>query len=85
MPAIPKRNPAAERILPAGWMRSKKGNLYRRYWNGTTVTVFCYRSGRREGLFGHCVFTDDEGVMYADDAWDTEQEAMEAADDEYEG
>lgn len=68
MPLVPR----------VGWKRSKKGNLYQRFADGTTATVFRFQNGRREGEYGYCVYTEEWGKQFADDSWETETDAIEA-------
>ena len=68
-----------------GWKPLKKGNLYRRLVDGRTATVFMYRSGEKAGGFGYCIYDDLLGSRFSDSWWETEEEAINAANEDIEG
>jgi hypothetical protein len=51
--------------------------MYKKLRDGANVTVFA----RRDGLFGVCIYTDDDGAQYSDDCWETEEEGIDAANE----
>lgn len=75
MPPKPQRWSAVDRALFLyGWRRSAKGNLWTRLSeDGPTITVF----RKRQGGYGYCIYTD--APAYSPGAYETEQEAQEAA------
>ncbi len=64
--------------LPVGWRRSRKGNPFREVPDGGVVTVFERKTGKEQGMFSY-VCND----AFCRDSFLTEEEAMEAAGDEY--
>ena len=61
------------------WARSKKGNLYRVTKDGTLLTIF----KRRDEGYGLCIFAVERGTEYSSDWWETEEEAIQAVDEEW--
>lgn len=59
---------------PSRWRRSKKGNLWRRMNDGTTITIFSQDIG-----YGICIH--DASTWFSRDAYESERDAIVAAYD----
>jgi hypothetical protein len=66
-------------VNKALWTRSRRGNLYRRYPTGPTVTIFKHP---REPIWTYC-YADGMGAHYPCEYWPSEELALEAAHKNY--
>lgn len=68
-----RRAGLARALFFAGWCRSAKGNLWKRFGDeGPTITIF----RRPQGGFGYCIYTD--APTFSQTAYETEREAQVA-------
>ena len=77
MPPIATRKPKT--LSDYGWKRSRRGNLWQRFEDGTTITVFSWGEG-----FRVCIHQGDE-PLFLRSTYDTEEDAVEGAAEWLEG
>ncbi len=78
MPVIPRQSRDYANCNPP-WKRSRKNNLYKRFPDGSAITVFVHKDGL---TFGYCVHTLENGVRFSPYCWHSEEEALTAAEEE---